>query len=301
MVAWYNEIDKKKAAWLRELIKAGLISPGVVDERSIKDVKADELREYTQCHFFAGIGGWSYALRLAGWPDARPVWTGSCPCQPFSAAGQQKAQSDERHLWPDWFGIIREYRPTVVFGEQVERAVAHGWLDDAFHDLEAEGYACAPIVLPALCVGNPHKRDRIWFVGDSQYNGFPAATITGGNGSAVQYCEEGQDSASEFAGTGEICALADSTGVGQPGQGQVAEPMYPAARDNGQANQPEYVGAGLKWLECPDGRIRIIESGVPVLADGLSKDIRELSAHGFGDAIVSKVAAEFIKAYMEIS
>jgi DNA (cytosine-5)-methyltransferase 1 len=66
------------------------------------------LRGFTQCHFFAGIGVWSYALRLAGWPDDRPVWTGSCPCQPFSAAGKGAGFADERHLWPAWHHLIRE-------------------------------------------------------------------------------------------------------------------------------------------------------------------------------------------------
>jgi hypothetical protein len=88
MSAYYNENDPKAAAWLRELIKGEHIANGDVDERSIEDVYPADLRGYTQCHFFAGIGGWSYALRLAGWPDTRPVWTGSCPCQPFSQAGK---------------------------------------------------------------------------------------------------------------------------------------------------------------------------------------------------------------------
>jgi hypothetical protein len=89
VTAYYNEIDPKAAAWLRELIKQGHIADGVVDERSIVDVSPDELRGFTQCHFFAGIGVWSYALRSAGWADDRPVWTGSCPCQPFSSAGRR--------------------------------------------------------------------------------------------------------------------------------------------------------------------------------------------------------------------
>lgn len=87
MGVYYNELDPKKVAWLRELIKRDLIAPGDVDERSIKDVRSDDLRGYSQCHFFAGIGVWSYSLRGAGWPDDREVWTGSCPCQGFSVAG----------------------------------------------------------------------------------------------------------------------------------------------------------------------------------------------------------------------
>ncbi len=73
--AYYNEIDPFAAQWLRNLIAAGHIAPGEVDERSIEDVTPDDLRGFTQCHFFSGIGVWSHSLRLAGWPDDRPVWT----------------------------------------------------------------------------------------------------------------------------------------------------------------------------------------------------------------------------------
>jgi DNA (cytosine-5)-methyltransferase 1 len=170
LTAYYNEFDPYAAQWLRNLITAGHIPLGDVDERSILEVKPDELKGYTQAHFFAGIGGWSLALRLAGWPDDRPVWTGSCPCQPFSAAGKQKAQSDERHLWPVWFRLIRECRPSIVFGEQVAGAIAKGWFDDAAHDLESQDYAVGSAVLPACGVGAPHKRDRLWFVADSDFS-----------------------------------------------------------------------------------------------------------------------------------
>jgi DNA (cytosine-5)-methyltransferase 1 len=167
---YYNEIDPYAAQWLRNLIDAGHIAPGIVDERSITDVKSADLAGYTQCHFFAGIGVWSHALRQSGWPDSRPVWTGSCPCQPFSAAGNQKGTADERHLWPVWFNLIRECRPPVVFGEQVEAAIRHGWLDLVQADLEGEDYACGAVGIPAAGVGAPHIRQRLYFVANAQFN-----------------------------------------------------------------------------------------------------------------------------------
>lgn len=165
--AYYNEIDPYAAQWLRNLISAGHIAPGDVDERSIVDVQPDDLAGYTQCHFFAGIGGWSLAARLAGWPDDRPLWTGSCPCQPFSVMGRRGGINDERHLWPEFHRLISERRPTIVFGEQVESPPARAWLDIVRSDLEGDGYAFAAVVLPAASAGAPHGRHRTWFVADA--------------------------------------------------------------------------------------------------------------------------------------
>jgi len=165
---YYNDFDKKACAWLRELIKAGLIPDGVVDERSITDVTADDLCGFTQCHFFAGIGGWSRALQIAGWPEDKPVWTGSCPCQPFSTAGKGNGKSDERHLWPAFAKLISECRPPVVFGEQVESAIKHGWIDDLQADMEREDYAVGFAVLGAHSVGAPHIRQRLYWVANAE-------------------------------------------------------------------------------------------------------------------------------------
>lgn len=167
-LAYYNEFDKDAAAWLRELIRRDLIAPGDVDERSIEDVRPDELRGYTQHHFFAGIGGWSYALRLAGWPDDRPVWTGSCPCQPFSTAGQGAGFADERHLWPAWQHLIAQCRPASVFGEQVASKDADPWLDLVQADLEGMGYAFGCVPSPSAGFGAPHIRDRNYWLGVGQ-------------------------------------------------------------------------------------------------------------------------------------
>lgn len=158
MGAYYNEIDPEKAQWIRELILAGVVAPGDVDERSITDVQPDDLRGYRQCHFFAGIAVWSYALRLAGWPDDREVWTGSCPCPSFSLAGEKQGLGDPRHLWPNWFQLTRERKPATILGEQVDSAISFGWLDLVQSDLEAEGYAVGKAVLTNSLMANGKER-----------------------------------------------------------------------------------------------------------------------------------------------
>lgn len=162
MTAYYNENEPYAADWLENLIREKLIPDGIVDRRSIVDVRPSDVKHFTQCHFFAGIGGWPYALRLAGWPDDREGWTGSCPCQPFSEIGRRQGFVDERDLWPDFFNLIEQCRPAVVFGEQVaEQAL---WFDRAATDLEGISYAFAGAVLPACCVDAPILRERFFFV-----------------------------------------------------------------------------------------------------------------------------------------
>ncbi|WP_116383049.1 DNA cytosine methyltransferase [Cupriavidus taiwanensis] len=164
MTAYYNEIEPYAAQWLRNLIAAGHIAPGDVDERDIRDVRPDDLRGYQQCHFFAGVGVWSHSLRRAGWGDDRPVWTGSCPCQPFSQAGAGLAFADERHLWPHFFHLISECRPAVVLGEQVASKDADPWIDLVQTDLEGLGYGVGAVPFPAAGIGAPNIRDRLYWV-----------------------------------------------------------------------------------------------------------------------------------------
>ena len=164
MTALYNEIDEYAARWISNLIMADHVAHGGVDTRSITELCAEDVRHATQAHFFAGIAVWSAAARSAGWPDAAPLWSGSCPCQPFSQAGRGVGIADERHLWPEWFRLIRECRPPVVVGEQVASQAGLGWLDVVFTDLEREGYACGAVDFGAASVGAPHARQRLYFV-----------------------------------------------------------------------------------------------------------------------------------------
>ena len=161
---YYNDNNKHCAKWLQALIDVGLLPYGHVDDRNIKDVTQHDLSGFTQCHFFAGIGGWPLALGLAGWPATRPVWTASCPCQPFSAAGKRKGAGDERHLWPEFYRLYRECRPAVAFGEQVASKDGRVWLSGVQIDLEALGAAFGALDTCAAGLGAPHIRQRLYWV-----------------------------------------------------------------------------------------------------------------------------------------
>ena len=252
---YYNDNDPKAAAWLRELIKQNLIPAGDVDERSIEDVTKSDLKGYTQCHFFAGIGGWSEALRLAGWPADRPVWTGSCPCQPFSSAGKRQGEKDKRHLWPEFYRLIAECNPPVVFGEQVASPLGRKWLAGVRADLEALGYAVGAADLCAAGVGAPHIRQRLFWVADCAGTGQLRAhqlAVHRENGSGGG---EGANAAIQGSENGGV---ADSAVFRRYGRGQAATASVQGqcTKREGQYQEPKHDGelSGRPERLCGIGR-----------------------------------------------
>jgi len=313
MRSYYNDSDPFCADWLRNLIDAGEIPPGDVDERSITDVTAADLDGYAQCHLFAGIAGWPLALRLAGVPPTTPVWTGSCPCQPFSSAGKGLGEKDPRHLWPDFFRLIRECHPPTVLGEQVSAAIKHGWLDRVFADLEGEAYACGAAVLPACSVGAPHIRQRLFWVADASNSRHPRAgawAVVDGDG-AHSVPQRRLVLCRSAAGC-EAGWLGDANGSQSP-LGEVQS-----------ARQERQAATGAGWHDyaivyCRDGKSRRIpdaQSGILPLAHGIPRDLgrrfpqlarmvasaranRVGRLRAYGNAIVPEVAAAFIRACLE--
>ena len=274
MGAYYNENDHFAAAWLRELIKGGLIADGEIDTRSITEVRPADLAGLTQCHFFGGIGVWSYALRCAGWLDSKPVWTGSCPCQPFSVAGKKEGITDPRHLWPEWFRLIQECKPVTIFGEQV--AAALPWFDIVSGDLEGEDYAVGAAVVGAHSVGAPHIRQRLYFVADA-------------NGRRFKQRDTGQRTVSKPDANG---ALGDATGRGFGMHGGAP----------GSCGRPALAGftngfwRDAVWLPCRDGKARPVEPEIFPLASGIANRVGLL--RGAGNALTAPVAQAFIEAYL---
>ncbi len=285
MNSYYNEFDPKAAAWLRELIKARLLPDGHVDERSITDVSPDDLDGFDQCHFFAGIGGWAHAIRLAGIRDDEPLWTGSCPCQPFSNAGNQLADRDERHLWPAWFRLIRERGPATIFGEQVASPLALGWLDGVFDDLEGANYACGSSDLCAASVNAPHPRQRLFWVADANGGKSRNRELQ----SSREYGFESENDQTLRMGISH-CAGSQSR-IEAPKTTRYGNPAIPAG-DSGY-------WSGFEIIECTDRKSRRIEPGTFPLAHGVSSRVGLL--RGYGNAIVPEVAAQFIQAFYEIA
>ncbi len=278
MSVYYNEFDPFAAAWLRELMKDGQIPEGVVDERSITEVTPDDVRGFTQCHFFAGIGGWAYALNLAGW-GAEPVWSGSCPCQPFSAAGKGGGTDDKRHLWPEFARLIRECLPSTIFGEQVGSPLGLAWLDAVSADLEAAGYAVGAIDLGAAGVGAPHLRQRLWFVANAE----------SANGQ-VSVCERGSQQAMPESGR--------ASGLGELGHADDAGSQGRCERRDGADQCVAWPpSVAVEWIPCRDGKWRPTQPGLFPLAHGVPNRVGTL--RGAGNAIVPQVAAEVVKAYLE--
>ena len=334
--AYYNEIDRYCCDWLQNLMDAGHIMPGKIDDRSIEDVQPEDLEGYDRCHFFAGIAGWELALRLAGWTGQ--AWTGSCPCQPLSSAGQRKGHDDERHLWPAFHRLIAERKPATVFGEQVASKDGREWFSAVRADLERLGYACGGADMPAAGVGAPHIRQRLWWVADAtdaigrsgagrkdgetlrnDCKSRRLADTDGGNACAEGLQRGGEHGQrAEDAGVGGV-GHPEISGDGaydrKPGSGVECERSTGGSGilgGVGDANQPgsqgrgehagEYADQLSPWaaselIPCADGKARPVEPGIFPLADGIPARLGQLRA--YGNAIIPQVAAEFVAAFME--
>ena len=294
--AYYNEVNAHAAGWLRNLVAAGLVCPGDVDERDIRDVCAADLKGYTQHHFFAGIGIWSLALRMAGWPDDRAVSTGSCPCQPFSGAGKGGRFADERHLWPAWHWLIRQYQPDTIFGEQVEGAAGRAWLDVVSADLEDLSYAVAPVVLPVASVGSPNIRHRLFWVADAK-----------SRGRGINGLFDEANGSREDTGQPALCyeaagRLGDAGGTGLPdaeSQGMEESWWRKEGRATEQPGGPYDPWRELEWIACLDGKQRAAQPGIFPLAARHPGDVAILRAAG--NAISPQVASEVIRAYLDVA
>ena len=144
---------------------------------------------------FCDIEPWSRKILAKHWPDVKiakdvkelandpdglipdcDILSCGYPCQPFSVAGKQRGEEDDRHIWPEIFTIIQAKRPTWIVCENVYGHISMG-LDTVLSDLETEGYSCQPFIVPACAVNAPHRRDRLWIVAHTNSHGKPNGSI----------------------------------------------------------------------------------------------------------------------------
>ena len=328
MTAYYNEFDPKVANWVRQLIKNGEIAPGEVDERSIIDVTAQDLKGFTQHHFFAGVATWSLALRNAGWPDDKPVCTASLPCQPFSVAGHQKGKEDERHLLPHFIELVKQCGFNTIFGEQVPAAIKHGWLDDLHHEMERENYTVGATVLTAAGAGKAHPRQRLYWVANATKTGSQRRLSRGEDSERENFnrhigcdsadirmadtlskrqkreCREGQEGAAEYGANSRVVNPKHNGLIATEKPSINAKTIHNGKK--GQDSPIELKGASspiaiseesIDWLYCADGKYRPIKSGIKPLVNGLARGV----VHSSDSVITPNDSAEAktlrIKAY----
>ncbi len=290
--AFYSENDSYCVRWLRNLIFEDLIAGGKVDGRSIEDLCSDDLDGFNQVHLFAGIGIWSLALRMAGWPDDRPVWTCSCPCQPFSQAGKGGGFDDERHLWPSAFWLVEQQRPVTIFGEQVDSPDGRLWFDLVSSDLEHIGYHVGHVVLASAGVSAPNIRHRRFWLADADR----ARPQQGREG-----CEATRNE-NPFESDGRTYGRMGFAGSARLSNAESFDIWRTGRRDEGRAASKSsracHPWRELEWIKCLDGVSRPTQPGLFPLAARNPADVGKLRA--YGNAINPFVATEFIKACMEV-
>lgn len=225
-------------------------------------------------------------------PDC-DILTAGYPCQPFSVAGKQRGEEDDRHIWPEIFAIVQAKRPTWCVFENVYGHITLG-LDTVLSNLETEGYSCQPFIVPACAVDAPHRRDRLWIVGHTEDNGHKFRTDTGREGQTHQQ-EQRPSVRGKLSRPSENVADTDSNGTewSKPEYRKgcrAVESSENVANTDSSGCQEQWWGeptrtehqapeCGSEWKpEPPVGRVA---NGIPRRVDRLK---------GLGNAIVPQIA-----------
>jgi len=235
---------------------------------------------------FCDIEPWSRNILAKHWPDvpiatdvkelasdpARNVpdcdiLTAGYPCQPFSLAGKRGGSEDDRHIWPYILRIVASKRPSWCVFENVYGHLTLG-LDQVLSDLEVEGYATRPFIVPACGVDAPHRRDRIWII----------AKNMGDTSRSGQQGDNGRWSGKEPENGCEDVADTDNSGREEQRWPKPAQPKHQAPQ------------CGSGWL--PEPAVGRVAYGIPRRVDRLK---------GLGNAIVPQIAMRIGQTIKEVN
>jgi DNA (cytosine-5)-methyltransferase 1 len=258
---------------------------------------------------FSGIGGFSLGLERTGgfetvafceidpfcckvlnkhWPDV-PIYndvrtlehdgsvdviTGGYPCQPFSTAGNRKGATDDRHLWPFMFSLIKKHRPAWVIGENVAGHISMG-LDGVLADLESAIYTVRTFVIPACALDAKHRRDRTWIVAHTE--------STNDCGETRGFCKKNGrselDMLSESSGSSTSSEISPNpTSIRSPGSRKDNGPINTEADKNWKTDFP-FANEGHKWP---------VEPTMDRVVNGVSDELDEC-IKALGNAVVPQI------------
>jgi len=268
----------------------GLEATGGFETKAFCDIEKYP-RQVLQKHWphvkqYEDIKELNYERLKADGIDSIDIITGGYPCQPFSIAGRQKGEQDPRHLWPEYFRLVKELRPTWVIGENVSGHIKLG-LDTVIEDLESEDYAVRPFSISASSIGANHQRERIWILAHSRRSQWPRAELRGENENETRKENANQFERSSSASEVDVADTNDERLQRQWQSRNQFTPRFNSSRESSEEGQ-RTVGQG--WWESEPNMGRV--------AHGIPKRVDRLKS--LGNSLVPQIPYYIGKTILEV-
>jgi len=268
----------------------GLEATGGFETKAFCDIEKYP-RQVLQKHWphvkqYEDIKELNYERLKADGIDSIDIITGGYPCQPFSIAGRQKGEQDSRHLWPEYFRLVKELRPTWVIGENVSGHIKLG-LDTVIEDLESEDYAVRPFSISASSIGANHQRERIWILAHSRRSQWPRAELRGENENETRKENANQFERSSSASEVDV---ADTNDERLQRQWQSRNQFTPRFNSSSESSEEGQRTVGQGWWESEPNMGRVAH-GVPKRVDRLKS---------LGNSLVPQIPYYIGKTILEV-
>jgi DNA (cytosine-5)-methyltransferase 1 len=268
----------------------GLEATGGFETKAFCDIEKYP-RQVLQKHWphvkqYEDIKELNYERLKADGIDSIDIITGGYPCQPFSIAGRQKGEQDPRHLWPEYFRLVKELRPTWVIGENVSGHIKLG-LDTVIEDLESEDYSVRPFSISASSIGANHQRERIWILAHSRRSQWPRAELRGENENETR-----QENANQFersSSTSEV-DVANTNDERLQRQWQSRNQFTPRFNSSRESSEEGQRTVGQGWWESEPNMGRV--------AHGIPKRVDRLKS--LGNSLVPQIPYYIGKTILEV-